>query len=96
MAANLSRPQCVNTRMITPSASDLTITVTSRLFAQPFVRAQIKESIKTPRHWPLWEESTDDQWIPFLRASNAENVFPELKCINFDEDFTELCSQGFN
>ena len=28
----------------------------SRLFTQPFIRAQIKESIKAPRHWPLcWE-----------------------------------------
>ena len=34
-----------------------------RLFAQPFVQAQIKENIRTPRHWPLWGESTDDRWI---------------------------------
>ena len=26
----------------------------SRLFAQQFVQAQIKESIKGPHHWPLW------------------------------------------
>ena len=26
----------------------------SRLFAQPFVQAQIKENIKVPCHWPLW------------------------------------------
>ena len=25
----------------------------SRLFTQPFIRAQIKENIKAPRHWPL-------------------------------------------
>ena len=38
----------------------------SRLFAQPFVQAQIKENIKTPRHWPC-------EGMP-QRASNAENV----------------------
>ena len=26
------------------------------LFAQPFFQAQIKENIKSPRHWPLWRE----------------------------------------
>ena len=29
----------------------------SRLFAQPFIQAQIKENIKGPRHCPLWRES---------------------------------------
>ena len=33
----------------------------SRLFAQPFVQAQINENIKSARHWPLWGESSDDQ-----------------------------------
>ena len=23
-----------------------------------------KKNIKAPRHWPLWGEFTDDQWIP--------------------------------
>ena len=36
----------------------------SRLFTQSFVQAQIKESIKAPRHWPLWGEFTGDRWIP--------------------------------
>ena len=45
-----------------------------RLFAQPIVHVQIKENTKTPRHWPLWWESTDDRWIPSQRASNTENV----------------------
>ena len=26
----------------------------TRLFAQPFVQAHIKENIKAPCHWPLW------------------------------------------
>ena len=44
------------------------------LFAQRFVQAQIKESIKAPLHWPLWGESTGDRWIPLTKGSNAENV----------------------
>ena len=54
----------------------LTITVTSEwarlrlksqaspLFTQSFIRAQIKENIKAPRHWPLCGEFTGDRWIP--------------------------------
>ena len=34
----------------------------SRLFTQPFIRAQIKENIKAPRHWPLCGEYTGDRW----------------------------------
>ena len=35
--------------------SDVTIkSPASRLFAQPFVQARIKESIKAPRHWRRW------------------------------------------
>ena len=36
----------------------------SRLFIQPFIQAQMKESIKAPRHWPLRGEFTADRWIP--------------------------------
>ena len=45
---------------------------TSRVLAPPFVQAHMKENVKTPRHWPLWGESTDDRWIPI--TSNAGNV----------------------
>ena len=27
-------------------------------------KAQIKENIKAPRHWPLWGDFTGDRWIP--------------------------------
>ena len=40
----------------------------SRLFGQSFTQAQIKECIKVPCHWPLWGESTDDQWIPLTKG----------------------------
>ena len=36
----------------------------SRLFTQPLIQAQIKESTKAPRHWPLCGEFTGDRWIP--------------------------------
>ena len=29
-----------------------------------FIRAQIKENIKVPRHWPLCREITGDRLIP--------------------------------
>ena len=35
-------------------------------------KAQIKENIKAPRHWPLWREFTGE--FPAQRASNTENV----------------------
>ena len=46
----------------------------SPLFTQLFIRAQIKESIKAPRHWLLWGEFIGYRWIPAQMASNAENV----------------------
>ena len=46
-----------------------------RLFAQPFVQAQNKENIKAPRPWPLWGESTDDEWIPSQWTSDAKKAF---------------------
>ena len=45
----------------------------SRLFTQPFIRAQNKENIKAPRHLPLWGEFTGDRWFPAQRACN-ENI----------------------
>ena len=40
----------------------------SRLFTQPFIQVQIKENIKAPRHWPLWEEFTGDRGIPHTKG----------------------------
>ena len=45
----------------------------SPLFTQPFIQAQIKESIEAPRHWPLCGE------LPAQMASNAENVSIEWR-----------------
>ena len=49
----------------------------SRLFTQSFILARIKESIKAPRHWPLWGEFTT--WgilcstLPWNRPQPASN-----------------------
>ena len=32
-------------------------------FDQAFIKVQIKENIKAPRHWPLCAEFTGDRWI---------------------------------
>ena len=31
-------------------------------------QVQIKENIKALHHWPLWGESTGDQWIPLTKG----------------------------
>ena len=42
---------------------------TSPLLAQLLIQAKIKENIKAPCHWLLWEEFLTQ------KANNAENVF---------------------
>ena len=32
------------------------------------VQSIIKENIKALHHWPLWGESTSDQWIPLTKG----------------------------
>ena len=39
------------------------------------VKAQIKENIKAPRHWPLGGEFTDGQWIPRTKGQEREKKF---------------------
>ena len=41
------------------------------LFTQQFIKEQMKENIKNPRHWPLRVIGE----FPAQMASNAENVF---------------------
>ena len=47
----------------------------SRLFTQPFIRAQIKENIKTPRHWPLCGEFTGDRLFPRTKGQLRGKCF---------------------
>ena len=53
---------------VTMSAMASQITAAFRPFVQSFVQAHIKESIKAPRDWPLWGESTGDRWIPLAKG----------------------------
>ena len=39
------------------------------MFTQPFVRAQIIENIKAPRHWSLWGEFTGERYILNVAAA---------------------------
>ena len=48
----------------------------SQLFAQSFVRTQIRENIKPPRHWPLWGESTGLRWISLIKDPVTRKMFP--------------------
>ena len=47
----------------------------SRLFAQPFVQAQIKKNIRAPRHGPLCGEFTGDRWIPRTKGQQRRQCF---------------------
>ena len=42
--------------------------ITSLSIVQLFVQAQIKENIKSSRHWPLWGEFTGYRWIPLTKG----------------------------
>ena len=58
---------CVHMHYNDVKMSTMASQITSRLFTQPFIQAQIKENTKAPRHWPLWGEFTGDQWIPHTK-----------------------------
>ena len=47
----------------------------SRLFAQPFAQAQIKENIKARRRWSLCWESTGHRWIPLTKGQSRGKRF---------------------
>ena len=51
----------------------------SRLFTQPFIRAQIKGNIKASRHWPLCGEFTDDRCIPRTYGQYRGKCFHLMK-----------------
>ena len=45
------------------------------MFTQPFIRAQIKENIKAPRHWRLCGEFTGDNFdVTVLTSRGTETV----------------------
>ena len=48
------------------------------MFTQPFIRAQIKENSKAPRHWPLCGEFIGDQWIPRINGQKRGKCFHSM------------------
>ena len=50
----------------------------SRLLTQRFIRAQIKENIKAPRHWPLFGKFTGDRWIPLTNGQQRGKCFHSM------------------
>ena len=46
----------------------------SHLLARPFVKVQIKENTKAPRHWHMWAKPPVTKRFPSQKASNTENV----------------------
>ena len=61
----------MNTIVTSQSASQITGNPT---VCSTVCSGEHQRSVKSPRHWPLWGECTGDWWIPWQRASNAENV----------------------
>ena len=47
----------------------------SRLFTQPFIQAQIKENINSPRNWLLWGEFTSERWISSTKGQYRGKCF---------------------
>ena len=56
----------------------------SPLFAQAFIQAQIKESIKAPRYWPLLGGSIGHLWIPLAKGSTMSWKTVPRKNVLFD------------
>ena len=42
-------------------------------------KAQIKENIKAPRHWPLWGEFTGDRWISQAEGCEFNTIIYQNK-----------------
>ena len=75
--------------------------ITSLVVAtQLFIKAQIIENIKAPRHWPLCGKLTRDRWIPLTlrwiphkRACNAKNVSIRWRHNDNRQIVTSTCRQ---
>ena len=69
---NEPKSQLISITMTSQWAGSRLKSPASRLFTQPFIRAQIKENIKAPRHWPLCGEFTGE--FPAQMTSHAETI----------------------
>ena len=66
----------------------------SRLFAQSFVEAQIKENIKAPRHWPLWGEVTYGRWFLLTKGRLRAKCFHLMRWWNVSNTFQNMNRSG--
>ena len=64
----------------------------SRLFTQPFGQAPIKENIKAPRHWPLWEKFTGGRGIHLWPLNFPPKRPVTRKMFPFDDVIMKLTS----
>ena len=75
------------------SPSCVTGALRNRLF-----KAQVKENIKAPRHWPLCEEFTGDRWITRTKGQKRGKCFHlvtwSCRCENAWSMKAESCDQG--
>ena len=55
----------------------------SRLFTQPFIQAQIKENINSPRNWLLWGEFTSERWISRTKGQYRGKCFHLMMSSSF-------------
>ena len=56
-------------------------------------KAQIKENIKAPRHWPLWGEFPGE--FPAQRASTAENVSISWRHHDFNHGIMDVITSFY-
>ena len=54
-------------------------------------KAQIKENMKAPRHWPLCWEFTDDLWIPRTKGQQHGKCF-HMMTSSWFHVISKLCS----
>ena len=57
-------------------------------------KAQIKENIKAPRHYPLWGEFTGDRWIPPHIGTVKRKIFPFDDVIMYNHSDDHVCIYG--
>ena len=59
-------------------------------------KAQIKENIKAPRHWPLWGEFTGHPWIPRTKGQWRGKCFHLMTSSCFSDNVTGYICPGLD
>ena len=77
-------------------ALEVVKSLVSRLFIQPCIQVQIKESIKALCYWPLCGEFTGDRWIPHTNGQWHGKCFRFMTSSCFGQAVTALLSWPFS